>query len=134
MSEKNQEQPEKENIFSLLEKVFHEPNRLSLMSALAGTDSGLTFNQLKEECQLTDGNLSRHVKTLEDAGMVTIKKEFVGVKPQTTVTLSDKGRDSFIQYLGVLEEALQKAAKAVDPKRKRSGIIEKLFGARGAKI
>ena len=101
------------NPYSALQRVFHEPNRLAIMAALGGVAEGLTFNELKEQCDLTDGNLSRHLKTLEDAGAVELDKCFVGARPRTTVFLTDMGRESFVEYLGALEAALQRAAEAM---------------------
>jgi len=106
--------PEKhENPFNALERIFHEPNRLAIMSALSGAANGLSFRELKENCDLTDGNLSRHLKALEEADAVQIEKAFVGAKPRTTVVLTDNGRERFIEYLQALEEVLLKAADAV---------------------
>lgn len=102
-----------DNVYSSLKTVFHEPNRLAIISALSSTSRGLTFKELKEECELTDGNLSRHLKALEEAGVVLIHKKFVGAKPRTTVQLTDKGREGFIEYLQALEEVLKKAAEAI---------------------
>jgi DNA-binding HxlR family transcriptional regulator len=107
-----------ENPYDALEKIFHEPNRLSIMSTLCSSANGKTFNELKDECKLTDGNLSRHLKTLEESKVVRIKKTFVGAKPQTTVALTDKGRESFLTYLQALEEVLKVAAKAIAPDKK----------------
>lgn len=104
-----------DNPYAALEKNFHEPNRLAIMSALCGAANGLSFSALKRDCELTDGNLSRHLKTLEQAGAVKIKKTFVGSKPRTMVYASEAGRESFIEYLEVLEEVLRKAAEAVAP-------------------
>ena len=104
-----------DNPYNELKRVFHEPSRLAIMSALCAAASGLSFNELKAACDLTDGNQSRHLKTLESAGMVTIKKGFIGVKPRTTVFLSDQGRESFLEYLSALEIVLQRAADAVQP-------------------
>jgi len=109
-----------DNPYEALERIFREPNRLAIMSALASASGGLTFNDLKEACQLTDGNLSRHLKALEEAGAVGIKKTFVGVKPQTTAHLSAKGRQNFMDYLKALEEVLKQAAKAVETGKKTS--------------
>ena len=102
-----------ENPYAALKTLFHEPNRLAMMSALSQAIDGLTFNDLKRECGLTDGNLSRHLKTLEEAEAIRIEKTFVDAKPRTTVFLSDAGRKSFIEYLQALEEVLQKAARSV---------------------
>ena len=74
-----------DNLCASLEKLFHEPNRLAIVSALCGADNdGLSFKSLKEDCSLTDGNLSRHLKTLEEAGAVRIEKSFVGSRPRTS--------------------------------------------------
>lgn len=95
-----------------LERIFHEPSRLAIMSALCAAPDGLTFNDLKNACNLTDGNLSRHLGVLEGDGVVRILKEFVGAKPRTTVFLSDTGLDRFTEYLAALEEVLQQAKRA----------------------
>ena len=108
------------NPYENLERIFHEPNRLAIMSLLCGATHGLTFNELKERCDLTDGNLSRHLKALEDGGAVSIKKSFVGVRPQTMISLSSKGRQNFLDYLKALEEVLQKAAEAARPEKKEA--------------
>lgn len=102
-----------DNLYSALKGVFHEPNRMAIISALCSAPNGLTFKALKEQCNLTDGNLSRHLKALEEAGAVVIEKKFVGSKPQTTAMLTDAGREGFIEYLQVLEEVLKTAANAV---------------------
>ncbi len=102
-----------ENPYNALKRIFHEPNRMAIISALCSTSNGLTFRVLKEQCELTDGNLSRHLKVLEEAGVLMIEKKFVGAKPQTRALLTDKGRESFVEYLQVLEEVLKKAAEAV---------------------
>lgn len=104
-----------DNPYNELKRVFHEPSRLAIMSALCADAGGLSFNELKAACDLTDGNQSRHLKTLETAGMVTITKSFIGVKPRTTVFLSDQGRENFLGYLSALEIVLQRAADAVQP-------------------
>lgn len=100
------------NPYAALERAFHEPNRLQILSALAGTAQGITFRELKEECQLTDGNLSRHLKILEESKAVRIEKAFVNAKPRTTVYLSDEGRAAFLDYLKTLEEVLLRAHAA----------------------
>ncbi|HWP47044.1 MAG TPA: transcriptional regulator [Candidatus Limnocylindrales bacterium] len=101
-----------DNPYVALKQIFHEPNRLAIVSALCGSIDGLTFNELKEECKLTDGNLSRHLKALEEAGAIKIEKTFVRAKPRTTVFLTDQGRESFIEYLQALEQVLRKAAES----------------------
>jgi DNA-binding MarR family transcriptional regulator len=117
-----------ENPYAALKTLFHEPNRLAMMSALSQAIDGLTFNDLKRECGLTDGNLSRHLKTLEEAEAIRIEKTFVDAKPRTTVFLSDAGRKSFIEYLQALEEVLQKAARSVAAVEKKSASRRLLWG------
>lgn len=106
-----------ENPYEGIKSIFHEPNRLAIMSALCNAEDGLTFNELKEECALTDGNLSRHLKALEEARAIRIKKSFVRSKPLTTVSLTDRGREQFLDYLLALEEVLKKAAESVAPEK-----------------
>src|SRR5687768_13507527 len=103
----------KDSPYAALNRIFHEPNRLSIVSALCNVTTGITFGELKEECNLTDGNLSRHLKALHAARVIRIKKSFVKSKPQTTIFLTDRGRDSFVEYLEALEEVLKKAAESV---------------------
>jgi len=102
-----------DNPYSNLKKIFHEPNRLAIMSALCRSIDALTFNQLKEECELTDGNLSSHLRMLEEAGVVQISKSLNNSKPRTEVCLTEDGRESFIDYLKALEEVLKNAAEAI---------------------
>ena len=104
----------RDNPYAALNKLFHEPNRLAIISALCNAEDGMTFHDLKKECELTgDGNLSRHLKSLREARIIRIKKSFVKTKPQTTVFLTERGRDHFVDYLEALEEVLLKAAESV---------------------
>jgi len=103
-----------ENPFASLSRVMHEPNRLALVSALAAAVDGLSFGELKEACALTDGNLNRHLKALEDEGIIAQRRETQrGGRPQTTVTLTSAGRRKFVKYLENLEEVLAQAAASV---------------------
>lgn len=95
------------NPFEELGTVFHEPKRMAIMSVLMGASKGRSFLELKKECDLTDGNLSRHIAALEKAGMVKVQKSFVDNRPRTVVQASALGRRNFIRYLESLEEALR---------------------------
>jgi len=95
-----------------LDRIFHEKARLGIVSSLAGHADGLAFSELKSLCGLTDGNLSRHLQVLEEAGYVHIDKGYTGKRPFTRCSLSAKGRVRFSNYLTVLEEVLRKATKA----------------------
>jgi DNA-binding transcriptional ArsR family regulator len=102
-----------ENVYEALERVFHEPNRLAIMSALCAASEGLTFPELRDTCRLTDGNLNRHLKVLDEAGVIQIRKEFVDAKPRTTVGLSARGLKRFHEYLAALNEVLQRAQRSL---------------------
>lgn len=112
-----------DNPYDALEKIFHEPNRLAIMSALCAADDGLSFNDIKSECGLTDGNLNRHLKTLEEAGAIRIDKTFVDTKPRTTVFLSKKGLDSFSEYLDALSAVLKKARSAIPVDKEEKAVL-----------
>jgi DNA-binding transcriptional ArsR family regulator len=104
---------DKSNPYDSIRKIFHEPNRLAIMSALCASEDGMTFSRLKEECGLTDGNLSRHLAALKDIDVIKIQKKFVGVKPCTTVFISESGYEKFNEYLTALSEVLQQAREAI---------------------
>ncbi len=95
-----------------LERLFHEPSRLAILSALCAAHDGLAFTELRDICRLTDGNLNRHLKTLEEAGVVRIHKAFVDDKPRTTVALTRAGLARFSLYLETLAAVLQDARRA----------------------
>lgn len=98
--------------FDGLDRVLHEKARLSIMTSLADHAEGLSFTELRELCGLTDGNLSRHVQILEEAGMLQVTKGFEGRRPLTTCQLTDEGRARFYDYLGVLEQVLRSARRS----------------------
>lgn len=110
--------------FKGLDRVLHEKARLSILTSLADHPKGLSFTELRDLCGLTEGNLSRHVQILEEAGMLTITKGFEGRRPLTTCQLTDKGRSRFSDYLDVLEQVLRRA-KRVQHDRKRARPREK---------
>jgi DNA-binding transcriptional ArsR family regulator len=92
---------------SRLNAVIHERARLGIMSVLAAR-STLTFAELKALLDLTDGNLSVHLRLLEETGYVAIEKKFVDRRPQTSVRISKKGRLAFEHYVEVLEEIVKR--------------------------
>jgi DNA-binding MarR family transcriptional regulator len=95
-----------------LDRVFHEKARLGIATSLAGHAYGLGFSDLKALCGLTDGNLSRHLQVLEEAGFVALDKGYVGKRPHTLCRLTDLGREQFMAYLAELERVLRQAARA----------------------
>ena len=94
-----------------LNKIIHERVRLAIMSVLV-TREKLTFPELKEMLQVTDGNLSVHVSILEKHGLVRVVKDFNEKKPRTTFSVTAEGRKQFRQYITDLEQMLQQAKKA----------------------
>lgn len=95
---------------SELNKLIHEPVRLAIMAALV-TREKLTFPELKELLQVTDGNLSVHASQLEKNGLITIVKDFDGKKPRTTFAITADGRRQFQQYVAELEKLLKQIKK-----------------------
>jgi len=93
-----------------LDRVIHERARLSLLTSLITTPRGITFNDLKQLCSLTDGNLSRHLKVLETEGMVEIEKGLDGNRPQTICRITPAGRKRYLEYLSTLEQVVKDAA------------------------
>ena len=85
-----------------LDPVLHERGRLAIVSALAPVDH-LTFTELRDALEMTDGNLSVHLQKLEEKGYVAIDKQFVGRRPQTSCRLTRLGRKAFTSYLDRLE-------------------------------
>lgn len=109
----------KEDIYASLERTFHEPRRLAMMSTLCGSTEGMSFSELKTACDLTDGNLNRHLKTLEEAGAVHVTKKERGRKACTVIRITDLGRQRFIAYLHSLETALAQALETAQPREAR---------------
>ena len=87
-----------------LDRVIHEKARLGILPSLAGRPDGLAFNDL------TQGNLSRHLAVLQEAGLVDIHKGYTGNRPLTEIHLTPAGRQRFLDYLSVLERVVRDAS------------------------
>lgn len=85
-----------------IDEVIHGRIRLGVMAYLSGADAA-DFNELKQKLQTTDGNLSVHLRKLEDAGFVAIDKSFQGRKPLTRARMTEAGRSAFIAYLDAMQ-------------------------------
>ena len=94
-----------------LDEVIHGRVRLGIMTVLAG-DEGVEFNRLKAKLGLTDGNLSVHLRKLEEAGYVAIDKRFVDRKSQTTAKITGAGRKAFVAYLDAMDALVREARSA----------------------
>jgi DNA-binding HxlR family transcriptional regulator len=94
-----------------LDRVIHERARLSVLTSLVTNPKGLIFNDLKQLCSLTDGNLSRHLRVLETEKMVQITKGHDHNRPQTICRITPTGRKRYLEYLSTLEQVVKDAAK-----------------------
>lgn len=92
-----------------LDRVMHEKARLGILASLAANAGGLLFNDLKQLCALTDGNLSRHLAVLAEAELVETWKGTKGPRPQTLYRLTAEGRERFAAYISVLETVVADA-------------------------
>lgn len=92
-----------------LDDVIHGRIRLGAMSYLVGAHEA-DFGALRQQLETTDGNLSVHLRKLEDAGYVEITKSFQDRKPRTRVAITDAGRTAFVTYLDALSQL-------IDPRR-----------------
>jgi len=94
-----------------LDRVFHEKARLGILTSLMAHPKGLAFGDLKQLCDLTDGNLSRHLKALEEAHLITIEKGYRKNRPHTFCQITQSGQKRFLDYLSVLEKVVKNANK-----------------------
>jgi len=85
--------------------------RLSVMAYLATSDKPVAFNTIIEELELTKGNLSSHMRKLEDAKLIQVQKKFVDRRPQTTYQCTKLGKKEMNNYLTAIESVLQKVDK-----------------------
>ena len=89
-----------------LNKVFDSRIRLGIMSALM-VNAQVSFNDLKELIQVTDGNLASHLKTLEESNYIKVQKGFIGRKTNTTYLVSKAGEKAFKSHLDALEQMIK---------------------------
>ena len=91
--------------FQKLDKIIHEKWRLAIMALLASRRSW-SFQELKAELKMSDGNLITHMRTLHKQGLVSVTKEIRG-RPQTTYALTTTGRSAFREHINALEEIVK---------------------------
>lgn len=92
-----------------IDEVIHGRLRLGVMAYLS-TAGTADFNELKAKLQATDGNLSVHLRKLEEAGYVAIEKTYAGKKPLTRAALTNKGREAFVAYLDAISRLVNNPA------------------------
>lgn len=106
--------------YSGIDPLLHVPARLSIVTALYANPKGLSFVELRELCELSDGNLSRHLKKLEGEAVVLVEKDFVDRLPRTTVAMTGDGRERFERYVEQLRAIVDAEAVAPRPRRRRA--------------
>lgn len=94
--------------FLQLDRVIHERGRLAIMSMLAASPE-LSFTELRDTLAMTDGNLTTHVRTLQEAGYVAVAKSYHNRRPLTTLSLTAAGRRAFADYVALLEQIVKQA-------------------------
>ncbi|MDD2799812.1 MAG: transcriptional regulator [Bacteroidales bacterium] len=95
-----------QNSIQHINKAFESKVRLGIMSTLMVNEKA-DFNSLKEWLGLTDGNLSSHVKGLEEMGYIDVQKQFVGRKPYTSYHITDAGKIAFTEHINALEALIK---------------------------
>ncbi|HTL16780.1 MAG TPA: transcriptional regulator [Patescibacteria group bacterium] len=94
--------------FFQLDRVIHEKGRLAIMSMLAATPE-LSFTEMRDSLKMTDGNITTHIRTLQEAGYVSVTKSFQNNRPLTTCSLTSAGRKAFTNYINLLEKIIQQS-------------------------
>jgi DNA-binding MarR family transcriptional regulator len=89
-----------------LDRVIHEKGRLAIMSMLAASPE-LSFTELRDALAMTDGNLTTHIRALQETGYVSVAKSFQNRRPLTTCSLTAAGRKAFTEYINLLERIVQ---------------------------
>ena len=93
-------------LFLQLDRVIHEKGRLAIMSALAAAPE-LAFTELRDLLAMTDGNLTTHIRALQEAGYISVAKSYQNRRPLTTCSLTAAGRKAFADYVGLLEQIVR---------------------------
>lgn len=94
--------------FLEIDRVIHEKGRLAIMSMLAAS-AELSFTELREALEMTDGNLTTHIRTLQEAGYVSVTKSFHNKRPLTTCAMTAPGKKAFTNYINLLERIVQQS-------------------------
>ena len=93
-------------LFLQLDRVIHEKGRLAIMSALAGT-AELSFTELRDTLDMTDGNLTTHIRILQEEGFISVAKSYQNNRSLTTCSLTKAGRKAFAGYIDLLEQIVR---------------------------
>jgi DNA-binding MarR family transcriptional regulator len=92
--------------FLQLDRVIHEKGRLAIMSMLAASPE-LSFTEMRDALEMTDGNITTHIRTLQEAGYISVSKTYANNRPLTTCSLTAGGKKAFTNYVNLLEQIVQ---------------------------
>jgi DNA-binding MarR family transcriptional regulator len=101
--------------FLQLDRVIHEKGRLAIMSMLAAA-AELSFTELRNALDMTDGNLTTHIRTLQEAGYVSVTKSFQNRRPLTTCAVTAGGKKAFANYINLLEQIIRQTKPKPPPR------------------
>jgi DNA-binding MarR family transcriptional regulator len=96
------------DLFLQLDRVIHEKGRLAIMSALAASPE-LSFTELRDMLDMTDGNLTTHIRILQQEGFVSVTKSYQKHRPLTCCSLTTAGRKAFAQYIDLLDQIVRQS-------------------------
>jgi DNA-binding MarR family transcriptional regulator len=94
--------------FLQLDRVIHEKGRMAIMSLLAAS-ADLSFTELRDALDMTDGNLTTHIRTLQEAGYIAVTKSYLKGRPLTTCALTAAGRKAFARYIDLLDQIVRQS-------------------------
>ena len=97
-------------LFLQLDRVIHEKGRLAIMSALAAAPE-LSFTELRDTLGMTDGNLTTHIRILQEEGFISVAKSYQNNRSLTTCSLTKAGRKAFAGYIDLLEQIVSQNRK-----------------------
>jgi DNA-binding MarR family transcriptional regulator len=97
-------------LFLQLDRVIHEKGRMAIMSALAAAPE-LSFTELRDLLDMTDGNLTTHIRTLQQEGFISVAKSYQNNRPLTSCSLTAAGRKAFAEYISLLEQIVRQSKK-----------------------
>ena len=88
----------------MFDPLLHQPTRTQIMSVIASNEDGVSFTQLLEATQTTNGNLSTHLRMLEENGYIAVNKFFGGRRPKSVYILTERGMGAFLDYIDALDK------------------------------
>ncbi len=94
--------------FLQLDRVIHEKGRLAITSLLAASPQ-LSFTEIRDTMEMTDGNVTAHLRTLHETGYIAVTKAFQEGRPLTTYALTPAGRKAFSAYIDLLEQIVRQS-------------------------